>query len=256
MKLLLAGDTHGSTYHMNNVFAHACRVEADVIFQLGDFGFGWSASVAGVDDFTHDVSQLTERTGVPCYWLPGNHEGYWALAALLARLEPEADGTFQTAPGVFYVPRGTMLEWDGIRFLCCGGATSVDRDYRKPGESWWPEEMLTEEDVQKCIAATKENPADVLLSHDFPFEITVVDRHLAPHWGERAQADTIASRQRVSRILDASGARYAYHGHLHLKYDESMKTISGRDVEVHGLDCDGTPMSTSTLLLDTETLRD
>ena len=262
MKILLAGDTHGNMYHMQNVMAHACRVEADMVFQLGDFGYGWHFANRR-DAFCQGVSKLVQQTGniatgnreIDVYWLDGNHENHTSLRIVCKEMEDEEDGTYMLEPGVFYVPRGTLLEWDGIRFLVVGGATSVDRDHRKPGASWWPEERLTDEEVEFACAAD----ADVLLSHDFPWECNIVDRHLSPYWGERAQRDTMASRQQISRIVRETGVRRVYHGHLHVRYDEDIQVDNGIDgthtVHVTGLDCDNNPMDLSTLLIDTEELR-
>lgn len=255
----MAGDTHGNSQHMQNVFAHACRVEAEIVFQLGDFGYGWGFSQRKgtgekYDTFTDNVAKFVKRTGgiatreIPCYWLPGNHENYDALDALVDTLDAQPDGTYEIEPSVFYVPRGTVLTLDGVRFLCCGGATSVDKKMRIPFVSWWEQEAITDEDVATCADA---GTADVLLSHDFPWECNIVDRHLDDFWGVEAQINTEASRKRISQIAVNAGVRRIFHGHLHIKYNESIE-LNGQSVLVSGLDCDGNSMNSSTMLVDTE----
>lgn len=254
-RILLAGDTHGNFNHTQAVFAHACRQNADFIFQLGDFGFGWGLSQRKVtgepyDVFTAWVSKLTEKAECPFYWLPGNHENYDFLYQTTGEMASEEDGTFQIEPGVFYVPRGLVLEWGGKRFLCCGGAASVDKKMRVPHRSWWPQELITAEDLKNCHEAGK---ADILLSHDFPWEVNVVDRHLDPFWGEEAQLNTRTNRMLISNIASWAGIRRVYHGHLHRFYRETIR-LNDKPVIVTGLTCDGNPMSESTMLIDTEEL--
>lgn len=257
MRICLAGDTHGNSIHMQNVFTHARRMDADLIVQLGDFGYGWSSrQVKGgkaEDEFSLNVSKFARRTGIDLWWLGGNHENYDLIEDRILTLPGEEDGTIEYLPGVRYIPRGVVLDLDGVRFLTCGGACSVDQGYRELGRSYWIQELTSDADVARCAEAGK---VDVVLTHDFPFECEVVDRHLSPLWGEKAQRETIGNRRQISRILAASGAKRLVHGHLHHRYDEMIMvpnqvTRDMRQVHVTGLDCDGTLMQDSTYFFDT-----
>lgn len=42
----------------------------------------------------------------------------------------------------------------------CGGAPSIDRELRVPGQSWWPEEEITEEDVETRLCGRQRRRAD------------------------------------------------------------------------------------------------
>lgn len=42
--------------------------------------------------------------------------------------------------------RGEVFELDGSTVFTMGGATSVDREYRVPYSSWWPQELPDERD--------------------------------------------------------------------------------------------------------------
>lgn len=252
MKLLIVGDTHGNTTDMRNVFAHACRVEADQIIQVGDFGYGFDRKqYKGGDSliecaFVRQVEKMVEKTGIPLYWLPGNHENYDLLdyaiegegTALAAPITLQDDGTYECRPGVFYIPRGTVLERGEKRILVCGGAASVDKRYRQPFISWWPQELITDQDVEKCKEAGQ---VDILLTHDLPLEVTVIDRHLDPTWGQEASDTTYMNRVKVSEILKNCGAIRMWHGHLHHPYVEEVR-IDGHMVKVVGLDRDTMPM--------------
>jgi len=256
MKLLLSGDWHGNSQHAQNVFAHACRVEADAVIQLGDFGYGWSVQhgKGGVlyDNFTKTVSAFAKAAETPCYWLPGNHENYDFLEEQAAKVSPHplvANRGYELESMVVYLPRPTALEFDGLRFLVMGGAASVDKRMRIPGKSWWHQEEITWAEVDACAELGQ---FDVLLSHDFPWECNIVDRHLDPYWGQEAMEKTTESRQKISEIVKASGVRAVFHGHLHVAYTELIFPEPGRPVIVRGLDRDTTTMGDNCYLLDTE----
>ena len=255
-KILLAGDFHGNVAHAERVFARA-HGEADAIVQLGDYGFGWDRENEKCN-FTAEIGAMAAAYAIPLYWIDGNHENFDFLEQTLAGLKPQEDGTYRLTDdpvGVFYIPRGTVLEWGGKRILCCGGAVSVDKRYRSNFVSWWWQEAITEDDVDKCADA---GPADILLTHDFPWECNVVDRHLDPYWGEEANTNSSHNRMKVSTILDRCGAQQVFHGHLHIPYTEKIRSPywdqnfprSTRTVTVRGLDCDATSLVGSTHLLD------
>ena len=253
MKILILGDIHANKGHAKRVFEYAQEVEADLIIQVGDWGYAFSRTqYKGTGgkiecEFTHYVSELVKDFGIPVKWLGGNHENYEFLQNTLDELTPETDGTYELYPGLFYIPRGTKLEYDGVRFLTCGGAVSVDKKTRINFVSWWKAEAITQKDIDKCAQAGK---ADVLLTHDLPLEVTVIDRHLDPYWGEEAARGTYQNRFAISEILKASGARLHLHGHLHHSYSEIIKIPY--PVKVIGLDMDGNPMHDCTYLYNTE----
>jgi predicted phosphodiesterase len=258
-KLLIVGDLHGNTTDMRNVFAHACRVEAEQIIQVGDMGYGWDRKQfkggGGLVEcaFVRQIEKLVKKTDIPFYWLDGNHEHFDMLEYAIEgkgtmNVPPftlQGDGTYECRPGVYYIPRGTVLERADKRILVCGGAASVDKNMRKPFISWWPQETITDDDVQKCIAAGK---VDILLTHDLPLEVTVIDRHLDPLWGQEASDTTYLNRVKISEILKSSGASLHIHGHLHHSYSEEIR-VDNHVVRVIGLDRDTTPMFDHTHLL-------
>jgi len=252
MRLLIVGDLHGDVQSMRNVFAHACRVEAEQIIQVGDMGYGWDRKqFKGGNSllecaFVRQVEKMVEQTGIPLYWFDGNHENFDMLGyaiegegtALSAPITLQDDGTYECRPGVFYIPRGTVLERGEKRILVCGGAASVDKARRQPFISWWPQEITTDADVAKCAEAGR---VDILLTHDLPLEVTVVDRHLDPGWGEEAVHSTYFNRVKISEILNRSGASLHLHGHLHHSYVEEVTAEHAR-VKVIGLDQGTAPM--------------
>jgi predicted phosphodiesterase len=244
MKILLVGDLHGNERSIRNVYAHACRVNADRIIQLGDFGFGWVSGSQG-DTWSKIVSSLATQTEIPLYWLDGNHENHDLLNGWQADHAPEPDGTFQMEPGVFYIPRGTMLDLDGCKVLVCGGAQSVDQHNRTPYVSWWPQESIKPEDVAKCA---QQGRADILLTHDAPLG-TELEGYLndSTYWPRDLLNLSYDNRRNVWKILKACRAKHQWTGHLHLKWDGQLPN----GVHVTVLDQATSAINECTQLIDT-----
>lgn len=246
MRILLLGDTHRNADFMTAAFKAARDQGCEQILQLGDFGFGWSwlslDERLQVCKFSAIVSILSEKTGVACSFIDGNHENFDRLADL--EINPE--GRREVAPNVFHLPRGHRFELDGVSFLACGGATSLDRAGRVEGISWWAAEALQDDDVARCGS----EPVEVLLSHDMPIQCGIrTDRHQSG-FGMQADMDWYANRVRLGEVVDATRPTLLFHGHLHHRYD---RELIGPDTVVHGLGSDAGALRDAAVIFDTST---
>ena len=71
---------------------------------------------------------------------------------------------------IFHICRGSILELEGLSFLCFGGGESPDKDDRDPGVNWWPREMPSDEEYAFCDAnaAAHGYRVQYVLTHDAP----------------------------------------------------------------------------------------
>ena len=71
---------------------------------------------------------------------------------------------------VYHVCRGSVLELEGKKYLCFGGAESPDREEREPGVNWWKQEMPSDEEYAACEQNLEAcgNQVDYVLTHDAP----------------------------------------------------------------------------------------
>ena len=135
----LTGDTHGDL----DRFRHG-RLrwlgKRDIVVVLGDFGFVWDGSA----EEQKKLDWLRKRP-YTLLFLDGSHENYDLLAQY-----PETErfgGRVQSLGGnVYHVCRGSVLELEGKKYLCFGGAESPDREEREPGVNWWQQEMPSDEE--------------------------------------------------------------------------------------------------------------
>ena len=69
--------------------------------------------------------------------------------------------------------RGEVFDIDGLTVLAMGGATSNDRQYRKEGRSWWPEEIPSVEEMGHCRASLDRVgwKVDYVVTHEAPADL-------------------------------------------------------------------------------------
>ena len=218
MRVLLAGDTHGSHSQIRYLLDTAVDKGVERIIQVGDFGF-WPH----LEDFHVQVNRAAMKAGIDFYWLDGNHENFDALEA---EVDVDANEPQQMLANLWYLPRGSTWEWDGCRFMALGGAFSIDKDDRTRGYSWWHQEIITYEQVDR---ACERGPVDVLLTHDAPEGTCPIIRP-----GYKYDEMSRGNRLAVSAVMEAVKPKLLVHGHYHHRYSGE------RDgVQVEGLDRDG-----------------
>ena len=234
MKLLFAGDTHGSIRQWQYLVEQAHRAGADRIFQLGDFGYFEHVHPGYLDN----VSTIASRFDIDIYWLDGNHDNHPMIWHSHKELNDE--GFAICRDNLFYSHRGHRWNWEGLDFLSIGGAFSIDWQYRRDCHSWWSQtEMIREEDVDASIAG---GSVDVLLSHDAPAH---VDLQTYFHIGGTNAAykqdeKSMLSRERLHEIIVETHPRYIWHGHMHLRYMDDKFILNNHRVRVEGLNQNGT----------------
>ena len=230
-RVLVVGDLHGNTAYAKKVVDHAAGA-ADAIVQVGDFGVGWRGS----DRFLDALEARLAAAGVHLYWLDGNHD--------------HLTDDYTDRPHITYLPRGTRWTWWGQTWMALGGATSIDRLSRMPGTEWWPEEALTDGDVEY---ASRPGHVDVLVCHDAPYGANVPGVGLGPprpcEWPLETQLESCEHRLKLRKVVDAVRPKLVIHGHMHRRYSD-MLHLDGRDVLIEGLDCDDAPLVDSTLFIN------
>lgn len=250
-RVLLSGDTHGDIDHVHWLIQRAQTSGAQAVFVLGDFGV-WDHLDRGA--FTSAVSDLAQQTGMPVFFLPGNHENYDLLFAWEATKPRTKDGFLEVRPGLFYSPRGHRWTWGGVRFMSLGGAYSVDKHGRvqrdqtavviagmhldqgrilredqkyalQTGQlSWWRQEEISQEELDHAL---RPGEIDVLLTHDKPREAT-------PGWDRKDLEECWTNQEAIQEVVDAKKPKLLVHGHLHWPYEQELPGGTW----VKGLDCD------------------
>jgi hypothetical protein len=231
-KVVVAGDWHGNGRWSSYVIRRAAHLLKDetvkIIIHLGDFGF-WP----GAEKYLQKASEELAGHGLFLLFADGNHEWHDRLDDLHAQAGHDGPVPLDDwLERIWHLPRGYRWEWHGIKWLAVGGAGSPDWQKRVPGTGWWPQEQLTDEQVQRVIAGGK---ADVLAAHDCPSDF-MPELPPPPYWWDLEPCHE--SSRRLQQIVDATAPAHVFHGHLHTEREQVIDTASG-DVHVIGLDADG-----------------
>lgn len=152
MKTLITGDVHNKFGDLNQLIS---RRKPDSIFSCGDFGY-WPKFAPR---YTEPLSKIKLQSAEYLRWCDGNHEDFWSLA------ERESD---ELEPGIIYMPRGSTFTLpDGRVVLFMGGAHSIDKHLRRIGVDWFPEETITQKDLNDL----PNTEVDIFITHTCPAEL-------------------------------------------------------------------------------------
>lgn len=224
------------------LFPTAESAAADKILVAGDFGY-WEHTTAGVA-FLDAVDTLAADYGIPVLWLPGNHDKT-GLALEKYRMDSDEQGFVRCRESVLLIPNGLAWSWDGVSMRSFGGAWSVDKDIRlamenrkyqqlliaeeyrasqegrparsvkaQDGTLWFPEEEMTDEDMQALLAIDSERK-DIVFSHDKPLTSQ-------PSWNRKDFDGCRPNQKRLDWALLAHRPTYWVHGHLHYFYEDHI----------------------------------
>lgn len=235
---LFVGDTHGDWDFLDRVASMAAEHDAEII-QVGDWGYVWpglnprdlSIKTKGVAEAQLEaVSQALARAGefhakppVMMRFVDGNHDWHPKLRELCRTACPGEH--YETSRGVRlddaglvrYQPRGSTYEdEDGTRFLFCGGAPSIDREFRTDGRSWWKEEVISEEEFQRCMDAT--GPFHVLVTHDAP-DYPV---GYGPKGSKTHREQSARSMEMIRQLVRKHEPGLLVHGHWHERFNRKL----------------------------------
>lgn len=235
-RVAFAGDWHANVNHAVSAIQYAKDHGADVIVHVGDFGYRFEPR------FVRAVIGELFLLNIPLLFVEGNHDDPSAFSGPLA-----PNGLREIGQNLWHIPRGFRWTWGGMRFLGCGGAHSVDRQWRVPGLSWWPEETITEADVRRCVDG---GPTDWLIAHDCPTGVVIpgIDDRTGPAPFPEVEIQASHEHRRMlRRIVDAVQPTTIVHGHYHVAHTDEDNETGAR---VLGLDMDGKRMADNVRLFE------
>ncbi len=191
--IIIIGDIHGHFERLNTLIH---QKKPQLILQCGDFGY-WP-------QLEDDSLEKIDLSSTSIYFCDGNVDDINALNKLSAgRKQPVA-----IRPGLYYMPRGSVLELpDGRRAMFMGGAMSRDKHQRHPGVDWFPEEVLCSGDLGEI----SEYPIDVIISHTCPEEFSL------ERYKVSCSSEIDPSQKILSAVLEKYQPALWFFGHWHFK---------------------------------------
>ncbi len=224
-RVVVLGDVHGETTWLRTVIARASDLEGlDVILQVGDFGIGpWPGDTR--DKVSWTVGRELAKHSMWMLVTPGNHENHHTLAR--ARRDAAGRIVLGREGRLLAYERGHRETIGGRAFGSLGGAISVDRyaeaaraGSRMAGRSWWPEEEVTQADVD----ALGDDDLDVLVTHDVPARVPMVGwMRIDPHTLLRAHG----VRELLDQAIDRTQPSVVLSGHWHQRVTHDLVRADG-----------------------------
>ena len=161
--IFVTGDTHGlQDFNKLHMFAgrHPELTKDDYVIIAGDFGAIWNSATL--------VENLKYYAELPftVLFVDGNHENF-DLLETFPEEEWHGGRVHRIKPNIIHLMRGQIYEIEGKTFFTFGGATSVDKDYRIEGRSWWSQELPTSKELDEGLENLKRygNSVDYIITH-------------------------------------------------------------------------------------------
>ena len=214
-RVYIAGDWHGNTNWANGRLQQiGMKTGPALVLHVGDFGI-WPG--ADGQRYLDSVDKMCDRYNIKIAVTPGNHEDWNQLDALWD------SGKDEIRPNIRVLHRNQRFVIDDVQFLSLGGAPSIDRHLRTENRDWWPQEAITEWDVELLtdVILPTGPPVDVMLTHDSPdapWQTPCVRRicETGPlSWPADSLAYAEQGRKLLSRAFEAVKPRLLVHGHYH-----------------------------------------
>lgn len=260
-RIMLLGDTHGNlNFIKNRVIPAASGMGVRWIYQVGDFGY-WEHTLEG-STFLNEIDQALTGTGMDLVFIPGNHD----KVSLIPNRYNLIQGFYHIRAGIWYAPNGTHWKVSKTGFLVLGGAYSIDKQMRLDEEAekarkifnsriknkyeyseayiaeqaraetvetlWFPEEEMTDTELDNILASVDASEVDVILAHDKPFMSNPGIKLLPID-------ECIPNQRRLQKAVTALQPKLFVHGHLHVRYRDTIRCGDNNEFTVvEGLGAD------------------
>ena len=164
--IYITGDTHGefSRFSSKHFPDGKTLTKKDYVIITGDFGGIWDVNSSHNSE-THWLKWLDEKPWTTLF-IDGNHENFDRLDFL------EKKDMFCGTVGIinnsiYHLKRGYVYEIEGKKIFTFGGGYSIDKAYRTPHISWWPQEMPNNEEYKRGLNNLKkyDNKIDYIITH-------------------------------------------------------------------------------------------
>lgn len=189
-RVFVTGDIHqGIDIHKlsNNSFKIGKELNRnDVLIIAGDVGLVWNYGKAAKGEEKYCREWLSNKPYM-ILGVTGNHECFPLIEEF--PIVDFYDGKARKiSDNIYYEIRGEVYNIGGKTILTCDGADSHDKEFRREGVSWWPQERVQLNDIIRAIKNIKKYnyKIDYFITHSpggemtqfLGFEPTISDRRV------------------------------------------------------------------------------
>lgn len=166
--IFITGDTH-APLDMGKLSLERFPIQeeltkVDYMLVCGDFGGVW-------DGGSHDkvcIDDFNKRTFTTLF-VDGNHENFDLLDAYPVEVW-NGGKVHRISDSVIHLMRGQVFNLEGQTFFTMGGGNSIDKQFRLPGRSWWPQEMPSQAEYDEALVNLGKHKymVDYIITHAAP----------------------------------------------------------------------------------------
>lgn len=172
-RIFVTGDLHGHVdfEKMINFSLDEGKTltKDDYVIICGDFGLIFDYK--GMNSTEERLLNMLDSMPWTTLFVDGNHECFPRLAAYDIE-EWQGGKIHRIMPSIIHLMRGEVFNIANRTLLAFGGAQSIDRYRRTPGQTWWSEEEASEKDfnnAMKNLEKVNFKP-DIIITHEMPMD--------------------------------------------------------------------------------------
>lgn len=164
--IYITGDTHIpidiKKLNTKNFSVQKNLTRKDYLIICGDFGGIWDGGKQ--DKYWLD---WLNRKNFTILFVDGNHENFDMLNNDFEVVSFLGGKVHKIRSNIYHLMRGEIFVINEKKFFIMGGASSHDKEWRKEGISWWPEELPNAEEYKNALDKLEEhhNTVDYVITH-------------------------------------------------------------------------------------------
>lgn len=147
-KYFITGDCHGQFDKIVD-FVKENNFENLTIFICGDVGLNYN-----FNKYDEDRKKILRSLNATFICIRGNHDANHSKMKSYKEIN-KFNGIMyfqEDYPNIFFTKDGEVYEINGKKILCCGGAYSVDKQYRiDSGLMWFNDEQMSQQDKEYAV---------------------------------------------------------------------------------------------------------
>ena len=208
--IFITGDLHGNIdkSKLNTKFFPQQKelTKNDFVIIAGDFGGIWDESRS-----ENWLLRWLEKKSFTTLFVDGNHENFDLLNQYPVTTW-NGGKVHEVRPGILHLMRGQVFRIGAATFFTFGGADSTDKQFRKKGISWWPQERPTEAEFVEGMKNLEKHSysVDYIITHTAPQDIVAQLGYLRED-GKFIDPTTAM----LSRFQEKINFKHWYFGHFH-----------------------------------------
>lgn len=228
-KIYFTGDIHGEFVPLTYALTQRYKLYDCSVIVCGDIGMGFYKHNYYINTF-NDINKRLKKNNIQLYLIRGNHDN------------PEY---FNNTPddmmnfsNVHLIQDYTVLHIGSHNILCVGGATSVDKKFRKKDINWWEFENILPYEKLNCTNI------DIVVTHCAPMfcqppysRISWMDDEL----DMKSKGDRKQLTKMYFDLIINNNPKYWFYGHYHDHYETSLSTGYFTEIDKHFLMCGNMP---------------